>query len=486
MIQPLIDVQQLIMISLLYFILVVTAVTSLPAQQPGFSNRVGDTVDPAEQEYFRLFPFNGLFEQASLTGSINSELYVTIQRTLNGIRNDTAFVLGPSTATALFTYIENYEQLWSSDSSHIDWNELTLLVRPSRPYNTEPVDIWITTLDGQEIEGEVVLANDTLLIIAPGSIGNDWLNIESHVELVAPANIHKASIKRDFLRAALGDLDFVLNGSSELYRTRLLPSLDGATLFSNDLLSPELSRLLHNPNSAIPALRHSAQLTVNDRHERAWSGFVSIAVSIVSPSSTVGFFSNLEPEENGLKSAYGKFLWSAGLSYEVADGWLIGGMYTRRPAVKSNLTEGGDFEQPSNHELSAIVMTLLLQSTEPSSTPTVFGLVRRTEFGVGVGVSSAFVNVESYLSSPLIADSSLHQSMATTLIGFTGVASWNFYLHEMVSVGLMGRISVFPKVDISDKRIQHTSGNSFLFKMHDPYTISLHPIDIHAGVQFHF
>ena len=76
--------------------------------------------------------------------------------------------------------------------------------------------------------------------------------------------------------------------------------------------------------------------------------------------------------------------------------------------------------------------------------------------------------------------------MNTMLIGVTGVATWSFYLHEMVSIGLMGRVSFFPEVDISDKKVQHTSGNSFLFKMHDAYTIALHPIDLYAGVRFHF
>jgi hypothetical protein len=212
--------------------------------------------------------------------------------------------------------------------------------------------------------------------------------------------------------------------------------------------------------------------------------FVAPSVALVSPSATVGYYSNMPADLQEVEAAYSRVSWSAGLFYGVADRWRVGGMYSSRSAVHQ--VGAADYERPARHELSAMIVAMLLLSTDPTSTPTLVGLFRRMELGIGGGGTLALGRIESYLVSPLSSDSSQHFSATSQSMGPMAIASLDLYVSELFSLNAMLRATYIPQETVDKRDLAHVMGSAYLFKTHDPYTLPPLTVDFLAGVQFHF
>jgi len=160
---------------LILFLLCLSFPAALPAQNSAirFSQRVGDTIDRAERDYFVLFQNVPAFHSASTVAYRDSTLLVRITTRTDEVDNDTLIAIPRATAQELARYIDNFEAVYRYEVP-IDFPLLHKVASPNRHPSEEGSTIEVVLRDGRSVSGELLFVGDSTLVIGPPDSSYDW------------------------------------------------------------------------------------------------------------------------------------------------------------------------------------------------------------------------------------------------------------------------------------------------------------------------
>ena len=139
----------------------------LAAQTPSDLPRIGDRITAQEAEYFGLFPSAGVVESATVTRN-GAATRVVIQRE---VRPDTTVELSRDQVDVLEQYLLLFEDVEAV--GEIDLVPLDGLFR-YRKRRFEPGTVTVDVLDGPELTGDLLFADERALVLWTGERPYVW------------------------------------------------------------------------------------------------------------------------------------------------------------------------------------------------------------------------------------------------------------------------------------------------------------------------
>ncbi len=198
------------------------------------SNRVGDTIEPHEREYFKLFAFYEHFDGARFTKTSASTYNITVEA--DGKID--VYTLPQERVDALRQYIDNFEARYTGQQPH-QWEHIGSLARAiTVPYGI-PGRYKLTLINGQKVEGKLAYADESGIFIARHLSKESALQTASNVKFIPTNQIFRLEAKPFFIKRLFRAMDVYNAGEEQTYLSFILPELRNHMFYSR-ALPPEI------------------------------------------------------------------------------------------------------------------------------------------------------------------------------------------------------------------------------------------------------
>ncbi len=211
------------------------------------SNRVGDTIEKHEREYFGLFPWVEYFSNASVAQVSNTNYQIIID---SGDRQQEVLTLDVLQFQALQRYIEDFE-LRYTDQKAANWDHITAYTSPiHEPFG--PAHAYeITLITGQKRYGKILWADEEGVYISqqvsaryPSQTGNS-------LTYIPRGRLFRLNMQTPLLQSLQDKLDILYAGEPQTYLSLTLPRLKTVALHPRSM-PPELYAIATTKNM-VPA-----------------------------------------------------------------------------------------------------------------------------------------------------------------------------------------------------------------------------------------
>ncbi|MEM8486838.1 MAG: hypothetical protein AAF564_14895 [Bacteroidota bacterium] len=198
------------------------------------SNRVGDTLEPHEREYFKLFAYYEHFNGAWFTKTGASTYTITVEA--DGKIN--VYTLPQERVDALRQYIDNFEARYTGQQAH-QWEHIGSLARAiTEPYGI-PGRYKLTLINGQKVEGKLAYADETGIFIAKHLSKESARQTAANVKFIPTNQIYRLEAKPFFIKRLFRAMDVYNAGEERTYLSVILPELRNHMFYSR-ALPPEI------------------------------------------------------------------------------------------------------------------------------------------------------------------------------------------------------------------------------------------------------
>ena len=342
------------------FCFVFCTLNSLGQENLFISERVGDEIDSIERRYFGVMSYVPGFVSAHFTVLADDSVAMKIHSSIK----DTSIVMPKTALTHFAHYFDNYEEI-------IQKEQLESVYRVI--YYCRPLELFLpqkkarfTLQNNINITGEILYANDTVIVLDTGKMPARWQNISKQYRIIHYSEIYSTEVTAtDFsllsvtalTGASFGASAFIRRTSQSTNFFSIISSISPIilALFSNsnkneilnysyDLflrfvrnkiyntlkgppLSPEISRLLSSYKSSVVTIKQDN--STNDIYLPQWCISVCSPLSVYSRISVQGAITNYASFMPNLSSLsltpYNTF--GIEILRKISHKWKIGGTF---------------------------------------------------------------------------------------------------------------------------------------------------------------
>jgi hypothetical protein len=531
---------------LLLFCLMFVSVASAQDTAYVLSNRVGNTIDQSEREYFGLFPAVKGFDSAKFFELPQGQVRLVISRRTDEGMNDSTRILNEDVVTELRVFIENFEEVIHG-KKQIRWYLLTNLVHVSFFTSKEGVEMAVTTRRGRQYGGILLSATDSLLVLWQSTDPYDWRAADSLVktarlseigqiivkegggfwsgvgygaligggtgvilglasgsdkggwiQLSAGAKALIAGVGLGIPSAIIGGISGAIKGTEETFDVKgnadaykkLLPALKEKAVLSSQ--PPELSTLAGRPaeEPPEPPVQQAGQPAVAPSEPARTRFHLSVGFGWVTTGANDNIVKAFNASGFGGTSGgfFGPITYPINVSSKFS--WNIGAAYS----ITDRLRLGLDWEKlpqqevtGKDYELEHANATFVNLYAEFVVAPVDPLLISRFEFAIGAGVSYSRLSVSSHISALFGAAYGENPSIVEvnkTVPGVNLRASLDYYISRHVS--LQGRIGgrIIKAVDVPS--VTHVNPYDSSTKTLAAHSVNFSGMDYSLCVRLHF
>jgi hypothetical protein len=447
------------------------------------SSRVGESIDSTERVYFNLFRDINGFVSARAASRTDSSVDILITRNDRG-GNDTVISMTRKAALELGRYIDHYERLFQGEESKVDLKEIRSYARPQKMFNDDAISLVVTTRSGEVVEGPVVMADDSLIVLLPHSLRDDWSTIDRDARVLTPLQIVEVHDRRNYFERLGNQIAVPVEGNDTVYRREVLPALIDRTLFYATP-SPEIQHLIERSTIGDSSVSMPAA-TVEEIYGRFMPAKIHLSASFISPLQ----YSNRSVRytaDPGIKGAYIINLplrnWTIGADYSPFDMMRIGATYSIRPQPAYPADSISDYQNVYGNEFEGLLKAVpVLHGRFLNS------LFNRFDVIVGAGLIFGSYTIDTRVAPPpdydLVAPD--HYSMERSLLGQVFLVGTSYYLTREISLGLEYRARNIPEIEVEEYVMERTFGAIHRWlKTNQTHTIPLSTEELLFALQLH-
>ncbi len=137
------------------------------------SERLGDTIDASERNYFGLFPLYPNFQSGRLY-KVNETLYrLRLQLIDNNQESEAVIELDNNRLAAIQHYLDNFETLFDNEQS-VAWGYVIKVANPVWHINRQSPQVTATLVDKTLRKGQLLYVDENVLVLARQKSLNQW------------------------------------------------------------------------------------------------------------------------------------------------------------------------------------------------------------------------------------------------------------------------------------------------------------------------
>lgn len=220
--------------------------------QVPLSERLGDTIETEEKNYFGLFPLYPNFQSARLY-QVNETLYRLRLQLLDGDQISEAVIeLDNNRLAAIQHYIDNFETLFDNEQS-VAWGYVIKVANPVWHINRKSPSVEATLVDKSRRRGQLLYVNEDVLVLSKQRALNSWPDADD-VVVLPRSSLFRVQIEVPRKIGALRTYGAVLYNDSTAFARHIAASFkDVAALPA--FMAPELESRIQETLAAQPNTR---------------------------------------------------------------------------------------------------------------------------------------------------------------------------------------------------------------------------------------
>ncbi|MDP4220193.1 MAG: hypothetical protein Q8896_07130 [Bacteroidota bacterium] len=258
--------------------------------QYSLSPRLGEMIDRSERDYFSLFPLVEGFVSAKAELQQDRSVNIIVSRSQSKSIKDTVYSISATAAENLIAYIENFESCRRGERT-VNWRFLSDLAASGPALQSkmnENAGITIETMQGEQVHGKLLWADDSLVILWQSSDQYNWRTVNLSARTIPSSDINSMIIEQRsafWTGAGYGALigtawgvilgtmvanGFEYNSSESLFAVAVIGLFGAATTglvggVIGGILSSDIDRLIagnaQKYGAALPILKENAMIS---------------------------------------------------------------------------------------------------------------------------------------------------------------------------------------------------------------------------------